>query len=50
MPDVLRSHAVDDDLIQYVVFYRPNDDGITVLMVVHGSRDVESMFRSRYPR
>jgi toxin ParE1/3/4 len=29
----------------YVVLYRPLDDGILVLLVVHGARDIPSVFR-----
>lgn len=30
---------------QYVVFSRPKHDGIEVIRVIHGARDVESVFR-----
>jgi len=30
----------------YVVFYRPTADGIEVLRVLHGSRDIPSVWRS----
>ena len=36
----LRSFAVDN----YVVFYQPVMDGIELLRVLHGSRDIESVF------
>jgi len=42
----VRCFSVD----QYVVFYRPHAEGIVLLMVLHGSRDVSPLFRSRYPR
>lgn len=29
-------------VFRYVVFYRPLDDGITVVRVLHGSRDLET--------
>ena len=29
----------------YVVLYRPLEDGILVLLVVHGSRDIPTVFR-----
>ena len=29
----------------YVVFYRPLPDGIQILRVLHGSRDVEAIFQ-----
>lgn len=32
---------------RYVVFYRPASDGIEVLRVIHGSRDVFKVFRQR---
>lgn len=28
----------------YLVFYRPTDAGINVVRVIHGARDVESLF------
>lgn len=28
---------------RYVIFYRPRDEGITVLRVLHGARDLENM-------
>ncbi len=37
----MRSSRVSDHLI----FYRPEDDGITVLHVLHGSRDLPSFFQ-----
>lgn len=30
----------------YVIFYRPADDGIEVLRVLHGSRDIPRIFRT----
>lgn len=32
---------------KYVIVYRPLDDGIEVLRVVRGSRDLEALFRAR---
>jgi len=32
----------------YVVIYRPLEDGILVLLVVHGSRDVPAVFRDQF--
>jgi toxin ParE1/3/4 len=29
---------------RYLIFYRPTDDGIDVVRVLHGSRDIESLF------
>ena len=29
----------------YVIFFRPLDDGIEVVRVIHGARDYETMFR-----
>ena len=29
----------------YLIFYRPTDDGIEVLRVLHGKRDIEEIFR-----
>ena len=31
----------------YVIYYRSIDDGIEVAAVVHGARDVDSLFRDR---
>lgn len=36
----LRSFAIGN----YVIFYQPLDDGIEVLRVLHGSRDVPEIF------
>jgi toxin ParE1/3/4 len=30
---------------KYLVFYRPADDGIEVIRVLHGSRDIDSLLR-----
>jgi toxin ParE1/3/4 len=38
----LRSWAVGE----YVIFYQPTFDGIVVVRVLHGSRDLPSMFTS----
>jgi toxin ParE1/3/4 len=32
----------------YVVFYRPETDGILILLVTHGARDIPAVFRSRF--
>jgi toxin ParE1/3/4 len=29
---------------KYILFYRPSDDGILVIRVAHGSRDLPSLF------
>ena len=42
----VRCFSVD----QYVVYYQPRTKGIVLLMVLHGARDVQPLFRSRYPR
>ena len=42
-PDV-RSFLVGD----YVIIYRPADDGIELLLAVHGSRDIPVVFREQY--
>lgn len=34
----------------YVVIYRPLEDGILVLLVVHGARDIPAVFRSLFER
>ena len=31
---------------QYVIFYRPLDNGIEVIRILHGSRDIPRIFRS----
>ncbi|HJU53886.1 MAG TPA: type II toxin-antitoxin system RelE/ParE family toxin [Pyrinomonadaceae bacterium] len=36
----LRSFVVRD----YFIFYQPFDDGLEILRVLHGSRDIESIF------
>jgi toxin ParE1/3/4 len=33
----------------YVVIFRPNSDGIEVLRVIHGARDVARIFREEIP-
>ena len=29
----------------YVIFYRPSDDGVEIIRVVHGARDFNELFR-----
>jgi toxin ParE1/3/4 len=41
LADGLRGFPVDE----YVIFYREADDGIEVVRVLHGARDIESLFR-----
>lgn len=36
-------------VFRYVVFYRPVEDGIDVLRVIHGARDVERIYRRDQP-
>lgn len=36
----LRSIPVNN----YIIFYRPIDNGIKVIRVLHGARDIESLF------
>jgi toxin ParE1/3/4 len=31
----------------YLIFYRPTDDGIEVLRVLHGRRDIEAIFEQQ---
>ncbi len=38
----LRSFVSDN----YLIFYRPIDDGIEVARVIRGSRDIDTIFRS----
>ncbi len=42
--DNIRLFSVDD----YVVIYRPLKDGILVLLVTQGSRDVATLFQRRF--
>lgn len=37
----LRSFVVGS----YLIFYQPEEDGIEVVRVLHGSRDIDSIFR-----
>jgi toxin ParE1/3/4 len=37
--------ATVDRFKKYLIFYRPIDDGIEVLRVVHGARDLGRLFR-----
>ena len=39
----LRSHAIG----RYVIFYRPSRDGIEVVRVLHGMRDIDQVFAAR---
>jgi toxin ParE1/3/4 len=32
---------------QFVLFYRANDAGIEIIRVLHGARDIESIFREQ---
>ena len=32
---------------RYIVFYMPLDDGVVVIRVLHGSRDIDAIFRVR---
>jgi toxin ParE1/3/4 len=34
----------------YVVLYRPLDDGIELLLVVHGARDIPALYRRLFGR
>jgi toxin ParE1/3/4 len=34
----------------YVVIYRPTEDGIVVLLVLHGARDIPTVFRELFRR
>jgi toxin ParE1/3/4 len=38
----LRSLVVKD----YIIFYQPSEDGVEILRVMHGSRDVNSIFEN----
>ena len=38
----LRNFAVKN----YLIFYQPFDDGVEILRVLHGSRDIETIFES----
>lgn len=39
----VRSHPFG----RYVIFYMPLDDGIDVVRVLHGSRDIDAVFHSQ---
>jgi toxin ParE1/3/4 len=39
--DEVRCFAVGN----YVAFYRPLEDGILLLLVIHGARDIPTVFR-----
>jgi toxin ParE1/3/4 len=41
----LRVFPVDD----YLIFYRQSVEGIDVVRVLHGARDIESLFRDDHP-
>ena len=41
----LRVFPVDD----YLIFYRQSVEGIDVVRVLHGARDIESLFRDEHP-
>ncbi len=30
----------------YLIFYRPEEDGVTIVRVIYGSRDIEAIFNS----
>lgn len=30
---------------RYLIFYRPEEDGVEILRVIHGARDLERLFR-----
>ncbi|ETW99553.1 MAG: hypothetical protein ETSY1_14550 [Candidatus Entotheonella factor] len=30
----------------YLIFYRPENDGVTIVRIIHGSRDIEAIFNS----
>lgn len=34
----------------YVVIYRPTEEGIVVLLVIHGARDIPTIFRELFRR
>ena len=40
----LRSFAVR----QYVIFYQPVEDGVEILRILHGSRDIERLFENLF--
>jgi toxin ParE1/3/4 len=44
LADNVRCFPVGD----YVVFYEPLRNGIRVLLVVHGSRDIPNVFKARF--
>ncbi len=30
----------------YLIFYRPEDHGVTIIRVIHGSRDIDAIFNA----
>jgi len=40
----LRSFAVK----QYFIFYQPIEDGVEILRILHGSRDIERLFENLF--
>jgi toxin ParE1/3/4 len=40
----IRRSAVSSRFPSHIIYYRPLDEGIIVLRVVHGSRDTDSLF------
>lgn len=43
--DDLRTNLRSSTAGSYVVFYFPLSDGIEVVAIIHGARDIESLFR-----
>jgi toxin ParE1/3/4 len=41
----LRKFSVGD----YLIFYRQSQDDIEIIRILHGSRDIESIFNQDYP-
>jgi toxin ParE1/3/4 len=42
--DELMPHLRSFPVHSYVLFYRPNDDGIELVRVIHGARDLDQLF------
>lgn len=41
----IRAHCMPVPFRSYVIFYRPVDAGVEIVTVLHGSRDLDTIFR-----
>ncbi|MEQ8790196.1 MAG: type II toxin-antitoxin system RelE/ParE family toxin [Pirellulaceae bacterium] len=42
----LRAHRISPRFRNYIVFYESNDDGVLIVRVIHGRRDLTTAFES----